>query len=167
MDPSRLFTTVSLLLLLADPLFELSVGLYDFMSAVGCIQRIEVYLSSAPHVEQRTFPRSSETGGSDKTQILKGEAQEPDQVPSKSTEIDDNCISIQSGSFGWNEEAKLKNININISASEIVFLLGPVACGKSTLLKALLGETPLFAGSVTLATAEIAFCDQSPWLMAS
>ena len=43
-------------------------------------------------------------------------------------------------------------------------IVGPIASGKSPLLKALLGETPSSKGFVYVATREIAFCDQSPFL---
>ena len=46
----------------------------------------------------------------------------------------------------------------------LTIVVGSVGCGKSTFLKWLLGETPVFGGSVHVETPEIAFCDQSPWI---
>jgi ABC-type transport system involved in cytochrome bd biosynthesis fused ATPase/permease subunit len=46
----------------------------------------------------------------------------------------------------------------------LTIVVGSVGCGKSTFLKGLLGETPVFGGSVHVETPEIAFCDQSPWI---
>ena len=124
-------------------------GLYDFMSAVGCIQRIETYLKSTARVDRRT--------------IMEGTKLET--ALESSLKADSISISVHNGSFGWSNKAQLHKINLNIRAGEFTFLLGPVASGKSTLLKALLGETPFFEGSVTISSAEIAFCEQSAWLM--
>ena len=163
MDPSRLFPSLSLLLLLAEPLFSFYDGLYAFMSAVGCARRIETYLQTTPRRERRDV--LSRPGENTDSTEEKSKPNTTAKVPEQDKDI--ACISIQNGSFGWNGEVKLRNINISIPTGEVVFVVGPVACGKSTLLKALLGETPLFDGMVSLATSEIAYCAQSPWLMVS
>ncbi|KAM0464545.1 hypothetical protein ACHAPV_002375 [Trichoderma viride] len=45
-------------------------------------------------------------------------------------------------------------------------VIGPTACGKSTLLKALLGETPIHDGRVLIepTARRIGYCDQTPFL---
>jgi ABC-type bacteriocin/lantibiotic exporter with double-glycine peptidase domain len=74
---------------------------------------------------------------------------------------------VQAGSFGWDKEKEplLKSINVRIPRDNFTMLIGPVGCGKSTLIKALLGEAVTMEGSVQLSALEIAFCDQTPWLM--
>ena len=42
------------------------------------------------------------------------------------------------------------HVNADVAAGEFVAILGPNGVGKSTLLKAILGMTPLAAGSVRL-----------------
>ena len=60
----------------------------------------------------------------------------------------------------------LKNVNLQILRSRVVALLGPIACGKSTFLRSLLGEANLQHGALHVAKKglAIAFCDQTPWL---
>jgi ATP-binding cassette subfamily C (CFTR/MRP) protein 1 len=43
-------------------------------------------------------------------------------------------------------------------------VVGSVASGKLTMLKAILGELRLTLGTVTVTSKEIPYCDQSPWL---
>jgi ATP-binding cassette, subfamily C (CFTR/MRP), member 1 len=43
-------------------------------------------------------------------------------------------------------------------------VVGPISSGKSTLLKGILGETPICNGSVQILSDSIAFCDQIPWM---
>lgn len=82
------------------------------------------------------------------------------------------AIDIQNGFFGWAaHKPVLKNLNIRIERSVLTLIVGPVACGKSTLLKALLGELPYSEGSVHFldggADSVVALCDQTPWLLNS
>jgi ATP-binding cassette, subfamily C (CFTR/MRP), member 1 len=112
-------------------------GLLDIMSAIGCLKRIEAFLSSAPLLDKRNIAGQS---------------------------VSSTHIYVEAGVFGWSDSAVLSNVNISVRTGEIVFLLGPVASGKTTLLNAVLGETNLFEGSVTMASSEIAWCGQSPWL---
>jgi ABC-type multidrug transport system fused ATPase/permease subunit len=76
-------------------------------------------------------------------------------------------IVVRNGTFRWSssDEPVLKDIGFSIKASGLTMIIGPVACGKSTLLKALLGETPSSQGFVYVSTTEVAFCDQTPWLI--
>ncbi|MGI9369035.1 MAG: metal ABC transporter ATP-binding protein [Ruegeria sp.] len=46
----------------------------------------------------------------------------------------------------------LENVNVEISAGEIVTIVGPNGSGKSTFLRTLIGATPLSSGTVTRAT---------------
>jgi ABC-type bacteriocin/lantibiotic exporter with double-glycine peptidase domain len=54
-----------------------------------------------------------------------------------------------------------------IPKSSLTVVVGPVASGKSTLCKALLGEIPVSEGKVALSTrfSRIGFCDQTPLLL--
>jgi ATP-binding cassette, subfamily C (CFTR/MRP), member 1 len=41
---------------------------------------------------------------------------------------------------------------------------GPVGSGKTTLANAILGEVPFVAGSISVSSTRIGYCQQSPWL---
>lgn len=79
-------------------------------------------------------------------------------------------ISIIDGTFNWkgSEGEALTDINIatpNTGEGSLTMIIGPVGSGKSTLLRAMLGETDGNAGLVYLSASEIAFCDQTPWIL--
>jgi ATP-binding cassette subfamily C (CFTR/MRP) protein 1 len=61
----------------------------------------------------------------------------------------------------------LTNISISLPISHLTFVIGPVASGKSSLCKAILGDTPIAAGEVRLhpSISSVAFCDQVPYLI--
>ena len=68
---------------------------------------------------------------------------------------------MRGGAFGWKTD-KLPvvwDINLTIVRSQFTIIIGPVASGKSTLLKALLGETPSSKGAVHISTQDFSFCE--------
>jgi ATP-binding cassette subfamily C (CFTR/MRP) protein 1 len=81
--------------------------------------------------------------------------------------LPDEAIVIRNGSFGWDtgKGPLLESINITVPKQKITMIVGPVGCGKSILLKSILGEVPTMTGSVHLSSLECGFCDQTPWFM--
>jgi ABC-type bacteriocin/lantibiotic exporter with double-glycine peptidase domain len=55
-------------------------------------------------------------------------------------------------------------INFTICPGAVWMLSGPVGSGKSTMLKAILGETNLQEGTIELQSNLIGYCAQTPWL---
>lgn len=165
LDPARMFTSISLLFLVSEPLFNLFAGLMELMSAVGCIARVEQFLQSPSRTDNRTSRGIDHAPSHSSDGAEKKSGSNPDL---SGTDAADVCISVKGGSFGWGEpdtSLVLKDLNFSITSGEIVFIKGPVGCGKSTLIKALLGETPYSSGSVMLSNLEIALCEQSPFVM--
>ncbi|KAH8663507.1 ABC transporter [Tricladium varicosporioides] len=58
----------------------------------------------------------------------------------------------------------LMNTNLRVKQGSIVMCSGPVGVGKSSLVKAVLGEVAPWAGSVSVFTKGIGYCAQIPWL---
>lgn len=58
----------------------------------------------------------------------------------------------------------LRDISFSITHGSLAMLIGPVASGKTTLLKAILGETVCERGSITVTSRRMAYCSQTPWL---
>lgn len=58
----------------------------------------------------------------------------------------------------------LKRVSLVIQPSTISMVLGPTGSGKSTFLKAILGEANIIHGSVSTSASKIGYCDQTCWL---
>ena len=86
--------------------------------------------------------------------------------PIESPDENGDAINVVDASFAWKRSGPpvLRHINMNLKSSHLTMIVGPVASGKSTLLKAILGEVHNLAGSVCVASRDISFCDQTPWL---
>ncbi|GIC88015.1 uncharacterized protein Aud_004406 [Aspergillus udagawae] len=155
LDVSRIFTSASYLLLLADPLGYLFQNIPNLLAALTCIDRIQEFLDQRPRVD---FRLPFEAGVDEKDLKSEGPAGKFDPV-----------MTITNGSFGWElERMALKNIDLHITRSHLTMVVGPVASGKSTLCKVLLGEVPYYHGKVLIdagiSSQHVGYCDQAPYL---
>ncbi|KAL7934413.1 P-loop containing nucleoside triphosphate hydrolase protein [Trichoderma chlorosporum] len=152
LDATRIFTALSFLVLLTEPLSQLFQYVPPLLAAFACVSRIQAFLEKECQVDFREDA---------------GTIQPSDELGADSYEKNDTIIRITKGDFGW-EEGKpvLSNIALDIPAHSLTVLIGPTACGKSTLLNVLLGETPFHSGRVLIgsATRGIGYCNQEPFL---
>lgn len=84
------------------------------------------------------------------------------------TRISNEAVIIKAAEFGWseNQAAILGDVTMRIpSGARLTMIVGSVGSGKSTLLKGILGETSIAAGSTYVSSAEIAFCEQTCWII--
>ncbi|PWN19482.1 putative YOR1-ABC transporter [Microstroma glucosiphilum] len=61
----------------------------------------------------------------------------------------------------------LSNLDLNIPKGQLCAIVGPVGCGKSSLLSACLGEMPKKGGVVTWGTQGVAYVPQTAWIQAA
>ena len=59
-------------------------------------------------------------------------------------------LDIRNLSAGYDGEAVLKDLSLQVETGEFLSLLGPSGCGKTTLLKAIAGILPVQQGSIIL-----------------
>ena len=60
----------------------------------------------------------------------------------------EDAVTITNGSFKWDTEVTLSDINLKIKKGSLVGVVGAVGTGKSSLCSAILGEMNKTAGSV-------------------
>lgn len=150
-----MFTSYSYLTLLCNPLIGLFQCIPGVLAALACSERIQAFLEA------------------DARDDFRGHIDHAPHLPEKVSENTsghapkDHLISVSRGTFGWiNESKSLQNIDLVIPAGKLTMVIGPIASGKSTLCKVLLGEVPIFDGKVTLRSPSrrIGYCDQSTFL---
>lgn len=59
----------------------------------------------------------------------------------------------------------LSDISINFQMGKIITIIGPVGCGKSALIQAIVGELPVQSGSIKRFYKSMAYAPQDPWIM--
>lgn len=137
LDTTTLFTSYSYLVLLATPLTEVIKTVQLAASALACISRIQTYLETEPRRDIRMIESSSklnsEMGSTEKIAIESDDA--PVSHHSQSVHPSPS-ITVSGGRFGWEENTSvLRDINITIPHSALTIIVGPIASGKSTLIR--------------------------------
>ena len=134
------FTTLSFFNTLRVPFSKLPKSLRDVMDAFICMDRIQHFLL------------------------------EPDlhsELAMKNTKEQDEShlgIVFHNASFSYGHHAKivLSDINLNIPHGSLMMVAGPVASGKSNLLKSILGDLTLREGTCSESHSR-AYVPQIPW----
>lgn len=185
LDVSRLFTALSVLTLLATKFTNLFQSIPALMGAFACFKRIQTFLLDERRNDSRNSPSMLGVGVKLPESILSGIDSSLDNPfdivmqkldPSTFTKQGKPLNSVfdalwdvrlDNASFRWfeQEEPALHNITTDIRQLNLTMIVGPIASGKSTLLKGILGEVDVVGGGVEIRHKEVAFCDQTPWIM--
>ncbi|KAI9369298.1 ABC transporter type 1, transmembrane domain-containing protein [Aspergillus egyptiacus] len=150
LDVVSFFTSLSFLTLVTSPLTTVFQQIPGVIAGFTCLSRIDEFLGGDMRSDPRIQLGSSDT---EKTAVA--------------SLVSPVLISIVGGHFGWTmEQSVLRDINIVVLQGRLTVVLGPVASGKSTLCKAILGEVPFTKGEVrfTSAIPSVGYCDQTPFL---
>lgn len=167
---AQAITALSILGVMMDPLSHLLGSIPGSFSVFGCFRRMEDFLNLEERIDRRQV-----NGRVKNTSRSSSESSQPVQETIEATPLKDipvgadgSRIVIEDGNFLWGEKAVLQDINTTFPSHKngsLTMLVGPVGSGKSSLLKAILGETTSSMGNVSLDASEVAFCDQTPWVM--
>lgn len=153
------FPTLAIVVIVGEPLKKIMSSYSNMSSALACVRRIQEFLlleemedrriswTTADYVEEKS-------GAVSFVQIEQKFARDGAVISGLQLSIKthNNTYLIRDGTF-------------DIHRSTITIVTGPVASGKSLLLRALLGEVR-FEGTIKFDAMEntIAYCDQKPWL---
>ncbi|KAH8202021.1 hypothetical protein TruAng_003776 [Truncatella angustata] len=158
LDTTKIFTSLSYLTLLCNPLTQIFQNVPQLIASLACIHRIQLFLELDSRCDIREAMLASRPISQTETIDYKKQS----EVAST-----DYALTVRGGNFGWNDDKNvLNNVNITIPKHSFTIVCGPIGSGKSTLCKALLGELPASGGSITAGTSlsRLAYCDQSPFL---
>lgn len=124
------------------------MSLVTFLGAAGSFARIQEFLGSDERIDTRVFDKS----------------------PPPANGEDGEAIILKNTDIGWeptsDKPAQLREINLRLPRHKLSMIIGPVGCGKTTLVQTLLGEIPALAGSVQFSGCpSAAYCAQNAWHM--
>lgn len=155
----NVFTSLAYIQLLCNPLTKLFQVIPQLMAALTCIERIERFLTFGT-TEPIDAANLAREGRTDYTSY-----EEQEGLGVGRNMPDGVAVVIEDGDFGWDQTQNvLQGVNLKIPSAKLTFIVGPVASGKSTLLKGLLKELPFSSGQVFLASTRVGYCDQEPFL---
>ncbi|KAK6063577.1 Multidrug resistance-associated protein 1-like protein 2 [Seiridium cupressi] len=177
---SQAVTALSILSILMEPLGTVLVVIPQAYAALGCFQRIQDFLASeswddkrlpecpleTTNLESHDKPDTIQTpSGYNHVEMIQ-RPQSTLKEPLPRTIFNSDHVIIHNATVGWRGSSHvIKDMSLRIGQNHhLTVILGPVGCGKSTILKAILGEATIFNGSVWISSKELAYCDQSPWV---
>jgi len=131
------FTAMSFYNSLRVPFSKLPKSLRDVLDAISSMERIQHFLLE-PDLALAT---KNATGRQDYQGIT----------------FQNACLS-----YGQEGKIILSNVNLNIPQGSLVMVAGPVASGKSNILKSVLGDLTIRSGTC-LVSASKAYVPQTPW----
>jgi ABC-type bacteriocin/lantibiotic exporter with double-glycine peptidase domain len=126
-EPVLVFTTLSFFNTLRVPFSKLPKSLRDVLDALAAMERVQDLL-----LEPELHPELEH---------------EKDAFDSHKESEKGIVFSSASFSYGATAQMVLTNINLNVPAGSLMMVAGPVASGKSNLLKSILGDLTLRGGS--------------------
>jgi ABC-type multidrug transport system fused ATPase/permease subunit len=159
LDATRMFTSLSYILLLTNPLSEIFQSTPRLLSGLACLGRIQAFLECESRHDFRQVLGD--------IRLNSNKAQADVGALFDSALYAEHSFVVKNGMFGWEaDKFALRNVNTLIPVSSVTMIVGPVGSGKSTFCKALLGEIPFSEGSVVLSTRfpHVGFCDQIAFL---
>jgi ATP-binding cassette subfamily C (CFTR/MRP) protein 1 len=147
---------MALLNLVTTPTAKLLTIMPLWAQALGCFERLQKYFE-LPVYDPRSFPRASndETRGTDiEMSVLQLQRRQAHAITC--TNID---VALLTGG-----PAVLKDITFEVRPGSLTVITGPTGSGKTTLLKALLSETRLLRGQMSVPSRSLSYCNQIPWM---
>lgn len=147
-DVNMAFTSLAIIDIVSTPANTLLGVLPEAASVIAAFDRIQTYLLSPDREDKREF-------------LDKGSAKgEGDVVDRVAINLDNITIRLASTA-----DPVLKNISAVLKKGNLVAVSGAVGTGKTTLVRALLGDLPPDSGVIQTAYGSIAYCSQTAWLV--
>ncbi|KAJ5301233.1 hypothetical protein N7508_006096 [Penicillium antarcticum] len=140
LSASVAFGTLTLFNILTSSIGQLIDSIFGTVTAVGCISRVQELCTK----HYRLDPRKTNSPA------------EPPQ----------SGVAMNHASAKYDEDGHdvIQKASFEVKPGMVVRVVGPIASGKSTLLKMILGEVRYCAGEVAVGDKIIGYCDQNPWL---
>lgn len=136
MTSAEIYTTLTVVTLITSPLLTLLQAIPSLSRAVSSFPRVQEFLCLAEQTDGRA-------------------------ADERYTTIRITNMSIRSETYS---RTILFDISLQIQPGNVSMISGPVGCGKTTLLKSIIGELPLQSGFIEVPLTSMAYADQVPWL---
>ncbi|KAF7907139.1 uncharacterized protein EAF01_004726 [Botrytis porri] len=170
LDVSSAFIALSLIVLLVVPIRAIVFVIPRLIAAVGCLDRIENFLTSATKRDYRiVLPRVRRFSGghcslgtsSRDVSVGPGIRLENMTVREDISEPT-TTIAVKNLSLPWSSDSPPVVIDISFSlpSATLTMIIGPIDSRKSSLL----GEFPSTKGNVCINHSQVALVDQTSWI---
>ena len=148
LDTETAFTTIAILSMITHPANMVMTIVPRGVAAFAAFERIQAFLVRlSPKVDPEILPT----------------AEVSFHVEPNRRRLSKTAVLFCQVTIG-HRQALLNDVNIEVAAGSLTIISGPTGVGKSTLLRAVLGEVLPFSGSISVSERRIAYCAQKTWL---
>lgn len=152
LTPSVAFSTLSLVSLLSAPIEEVVWAIIDLQLAYASLMRIQSFLLD-------------DSGDNHMPSLDPNDASSSIEMTARASR---GIKLINATIYAGNNYQRpiLQDISLDLQKGSLTLILGPVGSGKSALLRAVMADMKLDAGSRSVSKDfhAFAFCSQKPWL---
>lgn len=150
--------------------WNISQGMNTMADFIAALYRIQSILELENGNIHKHLEATFQNSGNNRKgcSLLQVGAKQPcaDVKNSGNYPVKELAVSVQNvlGSWigSWNK-LTLKSLSLSVHEGDLVFITGPVGCGKTSRLHVILQEIPLFTGEISC-QGRIAWVDQRPWV---
>lgn len=161
LSTAQAFTSLSILSLLTMPAMQLLMSFPQLVQASGCIKRIEKFLLAKGFDDERA---SFGSGCSSDVSHEKGQhwPNEKQRFTVSSDEPSALALSVSKLVVAPSPDSPQTQhpISFTVRKGTMTMISGPVGSGKSTMLKAVLGELSPKSGAIDISSSHVGFCSQ-------
>ncbi|KAJ6785357.1 hypothetical protein PWT90_03232 [Aphanocladium album] len=151
---AEVFTVLTIVAVAADPLIMILQAIMGWTVALASLARIQAFLTSEEYEDTRQ----------ESTAITETEPLSDDKAIAASQKSEFAVQTINAGFTAPLKGTVFQAINMKIPWGSQAVVRGPVNCGKSSLLRAIIGERSVTSGTVAVGTRRVAYCNQQPWV---
>ncbi|OAA70037.1 Vacuolar metal resistance and drug detoxification protein [Akanthomyces lecanii RCEF 1005] len=153
MTVSEIFAAYAAIFVAVSPLNNLLVSLPFFADGYSCLIRVQNFLMLPEMRDQRQCQEPGE---------VTVEKSEKTSAASQSSgcAVEMRNVSVVSEASGH----ILQDVTLRIPMRSLAMMHGSIGSGKSSFLKALLGELGIDSGTIEIASKRVAYASQSPWI---
>lgn len=150
---SEIFTILAIVGISASPYMMLLDSFMHWSGGIASLERIRNYLCLEEVQDTReddvALPHADDSPGE------------------KSSSEPDTPFAVQFDAVAFTSRVMgpiLREVTLRIPWGALAMFWGPINCGKSTLLKCILGEVTPNSGTVTVGRRRVAYCSQECWI---
>lgn len=165
LNTASAFSALSIISLVSGPINTVIRVIPQMNAALACFARIQEFLQSDARRDHRLKLGRSHNDDSSRS---------PPSTNDGEIELQDlgglvsppELLTVRNGTFAWSLDGApvVRDATFTLRRNTFTFVIGPVGSGKSSLLKALLGEMPSSKGFVYTNAPNAGFVDQTPWI---
>lgn len=162
---TRAFTSLSLISILTSHLLSFIQSLPQFAQCLGCLSRIDAYLSEC---DQNTLPGSQTKGQTwpPSDEVISLKASDHSVVPKEPHSDEIVSPSTKTVNIAWSPEFGPIFPALNLTTNKgITVIVGPSGSGKTTLVETILNETTVANCNPHLPAPAVGYCAETPWIL--